>query len=59
MGPSQKEKTETAPGGNAMLNWLDKLPYPLLLVASVLVLLAPIKPMPHILEKHILLKMER
>jgi len=35
---------------------LDKIPYPALIFAAVLMLLAPFKPMPHVLEKLIMLK---
>jgi hypothetical protein len=39
-----------------MFGWLDKIPYPILIVAAVLMLLLPFKPMPHVLEKLIMLK---
>jgi hypothetical protein len=39
-----------------MFNWLDKIPYSILIVAAILLLIAPIKPMPHIVEKLIMLK---
>jgi len=35
---------------------LDKIPYSVLILVSVLVILAPFKPMPHVLEKLIMLK---
>jgi len=35
---------------------LDKIPYSILIVAAILMLLAPFKPMPHVLEKLIMLK---
>lgn len=39
-----------------MLNWLDKIPYPMLIIFAVLMFLAPFKPMPHVFEKWIMLK---
>jgi hypothetical protein len=33
---------------------LDKIPYSILIVAAILMLLAPFKPMPHVLEIHFL-----
>lgn len=39
-----------------MFKWLDQIPYiPLMLVAIVL-LLAPFRPMPHVIEKLLMLK---
>ena len=35
---------------------LDKFPYPILIVAAAFMILAPFKPMPHVLEKLIMLK---
>ena len=35
---------------------LDKIPYSILIVGAVLIILAPFKPMPHVLEKLIMLK---
>jgi hypothetical protein len=35
---------------------LDKIPYSILIVIAVLMILAPFKPMPHVLEKLIMLK---
>ena len=35
---------------------LDRIPYPLLILLAVLMLLAPFRPMPHVLEKLIMLK---
>ena len=35
---------------------LDKIPYSILIVAAVFMLLAPFRPMPHVLEKLIMLK---
>jgi hypothetical protein len=35
---------------------LDKIPYGVLLVVAIFMLLAPFRPMPHILEKFIMLK---
>ncbi len=34
-----------------MMNWLDKTPYPLLIVLSLTLGLAPFTPMPHLAEK--------
>jgi hypothetical protein len=39
-----------------MLSILDKIPYAILIVFAVVMLLAPFKPMPHALEKLIMLK---
>lgn len=39
-----------------MWNFLDKIPFWLLIVTAVLMLLAPMRPMPHVVEKLILLK---
>lgn len=38
------------------LRFLDALPFSLLIAAAVLMLLAPFKPMPHVVEKLIMLK---
>jgi hypothetical protein len=35
---------------------LDKIPYSILIIAAIFMLLAPFKPMPHVLEKLIMLK---
>jgi hypothetical protein len=35
---------------------IDKIPYSILILAAVLMILAPLKPMPHVLEKLIMLK---
>ena len=35
---------------------LDKIPYSILIVAAMFMLLAPFRPMPHVLEKLIMLK---
>jgi hypothetical protein len=35
---------------------LDKIPYSILIVIAVLMILAPFRPMPHVLEKLIMLK---
>jgi len=35
---------------------LDKIPYSILIVIAVFMLLAPFKPMPHVIEKLIMLK---
>lgn len=39
-----------------MFSFLDGIPYVLLIVFAVFLLLAPFKPMPHALEKLIMLK---
>ena len=39
-----------------MLKLLDQVPYTLLIVLAVWMLLAPFRPMPHVLEKLIMLK---
>jgi hypothetical protein len=39
-----------------MWSILDKIPYSILIVAAIFMLLAPFKPMPHVLEKLIMLK---
>ena len=36
--------------------FLDKIPYSILIVLAVFMLLAPFRPMPHVLEKFIMLK---
>ncbi len=39
-----------------MWDFLDKLPYPLLIVITILMLLTPFRPMPHVVEKLLMLK---
>ncbi len=39
-----------------MWKLLDKIPYTLLIVFSLFMLLAPFRPMPHVVEKLIMLK---
>ena len=39
-----------------MWAFLDKIPYSILIVGAVFIILAPFKPMPHVLEKLIMLK---
>jgi E3 ubiquitin-protein ligase DOA10 len=39
-----------------VLAFLDKIPYSILIVAAIFMILAPFKPMPHVLEKLIMLK---
>ena len=39
-----------------MLSILDKIPYSLLIIAAIFMLLAPFRPMPHVVEKLIMLK---
>lgn len=38
------------------LAFLDKIPYSILIVLAVFMLLAPFRPMPHVIEKFIMLK---
>jgi hypothetical protein len=38
------------------LSFLDKIPYSILIVIAVFMLLAPFRPMPHVIEKLIMLK---
>ncbi len=42
-----------------MVRLLDKIPYPILIVVTVFMLLAPFSPMPHVVEKLMLLKAGR
>ena len=39
-----------------MWAFLDKIPYSILIITAIFMLLAPFKPMPHVLEKLIMLK---
>jgi len=39
-----------------VLNWLDHIPYPLLVIAAIFMLLAPFRPIPHVVEKLVMLK---
>jgi len=39
-----------------MWNLLNKIPYSILIIIAAFMLLAPFKPMPHVLEKLIMLK---
>ncbi len=39
-----------------MLNFLDKIPYSVLIIFTVMMLLVPLKPMPHVVEKILMLK---
>lgn len=39
-----------------MLSFLDKIPYSILIIAAIFLLLAPFRPMPHVVEKLIILK---
>ena len=47
---------ESLEKGCFMLRFLDIIPYPVLIIAALLLLLAPFKPMPHVVEKLIMLK---
>jgi len=42
--------------GETMWDFVDRIPYPLLIVVALLMLLAPFYPMPHAVEKIIMLK---
>ena len=48
--------SERGEGGKNMWALLDRISYPLLSLLAVFMLLAPLRPMPHVLEKLILLK---
>ncbi|CAB1063484.1 hypothetical protein D1BOALGB6SA_8267 [Olavius sp. associated proteobacterium Delta 1] len=39
-----------------MRTFLDKIPYSVLILVAVLMILAPFRPVPHVLEKLIMLK---
>jgi len=39
-----------------MRTFFDKIPYTLLIVAAIFMLLAPFRPMPHVIEKIMMLK---
>jgi hypothetical protein len=39
-----------------MWKFLDKISYPILIVGAIFILLSPFKPMPHVMEKLIMLK---
>ena len=39
-----------------MWAFFDKIPYSILIIAAIFMILAPFKPMPHVLEKLIMLK---
>ena len=40
----------------SMLKFLDRIPYSILIVAAVFMLLAPFRPLPHVIEKLNMLK---
>jgi hypothetical protein len=42
--------------GGGKLAFLDKIPYSILIILAVFMFLAPFKPMPHVIEKLIMLK---
>lgn len=42
-----------------MWSFLDTIPYSILIVVAILMLLAPFNPMPHVVEKLIMLKTVR
>jgi hypothetical protein len=42
--------------GDQPLAFLDKVPYSVLIVVAVIMIIAPLKPMPHVIEKLIMLK---
>ena len=39
-----------------MLRWLDTTPYAALVLVAVILLAAPLRPMPHVVEKLLMLK---
>ena len=39
-----------------MLNFLDQIPYSVLIIITIVMLLIPFRPMPHVMEKLIMLK---
>lgn len=39
-----------------MLTWLDKIPYSIIIIAATFMLIVPVAPMPHVIEKFIMLK---
>jgi len=39
-----------------MLRWLDATPYALLVIVAIMLLAAPVRPMPHVVEKLLMLK---
>ncbi len=39
-----------------MWRFLDSIPMPLMVIAAVLMLLAPLRPIPHVIEKLLMLK---
>ena len=39
-----------------MWSFLDKIPYSILIIAAIFLLLAPFRPMPHVVEKLIMFK---
>lgn len=38
-----------------MLSFVDKIPYPVLIVIAIFMILIPLQPMPHVVEKSIML----
>jgi hypothetical protein len=38
-----------------LVKWLDQIPYPVLIPVAILLLLSPFSPMPHVVEKLIML----
>jgi hypothetical protein len=50
------DEVELAKEGDFMLRFLDFMPYPVLIIGAILLFLAPFKPMPHVVEKLIMLK---
>lgn len=38
------------------MNFLDKIPYSVLIIVTIVMLLAPFKPMPHVVEKILMMK---
>jgi hypothetical protein len=55
-GHDPPDDVELVKKGSFMLRFLDSIPYPVLIIAALLLLLAPFSPMPHVVEKLIMLK---
>jgi hypothetical protein len=43
-------------GANGMMRFLDRIPYSILVILALFMLLAPFRPMPHVVEKLMMLK---
>jgi hypothetical protein len=53
---SPEKNTITFSGGLPVVSVLKKIPYAVLIPLAIFMLLAPFKPMPHVLEKLIMIK---